>query len=142
MAKSRSTTFCATPALPLELCLPTLFLHEHLGSGSSRGGLLSCKTLLRMLALVEQVVDQVGEDHPLVAQVGRAGDRSELAALLVLGQLAQRQLLFAAVHFVGAAVLDVLDDCVGKEGDRPEHLRPAQKVVALVNHATIWLFKK
>ena len=95
-----------------------------------------------MLALVEQVVDQVGEDHPLVAQVGRAGDRSELAALLVLGQLAQRQLLFAAVHFVGAAVLDVLDDCVGKEGDRPEHLRPAQKVVALVNHATIWLFKK
>ena len=75
------------------------------------------------------MVDQVGEDDPLVAHVGRAGDRPELAALLVLRQHVQGQLLLAAVNFVAAAVLYVLNQGGGEERNRPEHLCPAQKVV-------------
>ena len=84
-----------------------------------------------MFTLVEQVVHQIGEDHPIVAEVRRAVDRPELAAHLVLGQGVQRQLLLAAVHLVAAAVLDVLDHGGGEERHRPEHLCPAQKVGVL-----------
>ena len=75
------------------------------------------------------MVDQVGEDHPLVAHVGGAGDRPELATFPVLGQLVQGKLILAAVHLVGATVLYVLNHGRGQEGDRSEHLCPAQKVL-------------
>ena len=97
-----------------------------------------------MFTVVEQVVHQVSEDDPLVAEVGRAVDQPELAAHLVLGEGVQRQLLLAAVHLVAAAVLDVLDHGGGEERHRPEHLCPAQKMgvlIAMKNQVILWALK-
>ena len=89
------------------------------------------------------MVDQVGEDHPLVAHVGRAGDRPELAAFLVLGQHIQGKLFLAAVHLVGATVFYVLNHGRGQEGDRSEHLCPAQKAGGgVANQVLTWALKK
>ena len=91
-------------------------------AGQGRG-----KTLLGLFTLVEEVVDQVGKDDPLVAKVSRAGDCSELTAFLVVRKHIQCNFFFTAVHFIATTVFNVLNNGGGKEGDCPEHLRPAYK---------------
>ena len=91
-------------------------------TGQGRG-----KALLGLFTLVEEVVDQVGKDDPLVAKVSRAGDCSELTAFLVVRKHIQCNFFFTAVHFIATTVFNVLNNGGGKEGDCPEHLRPAYK---------------